>query len=134
MKVYNVNVYTIHPYYTTINDKKTGIEYVLVKKIDKIMVTKNLFGVREVITKKPLIVYDNNYIELNKKRKKYYLKHGVVLGINKSSLKAKNLVVASELDRYKNRFVWSKFRKIIKIHDSQLVINERIEKIKRKIK
>ena len=134
MKVYNVNVYTIHPYYTTINDKRTGNEYALVKKIDKIMVTKTLFGVKEIITRQPLLVYDHNYMDFDKKIQKYFLKYDIILGVNKNSLRPKNLAIASKLDEYKNNFVWSNFRKVIKVYNSQKEINERINKIKEKIK
>ena len=133
MKIYNVKVYNINQYYTTLKGKDTGKRFVSIEKIDNIMVTKGLLGVREIITGFPVIIYDKNYI-LNKKYLKFYKKHRIVLGINKSSLELKNLVIASELDEYKNNFVWSNFRKIIKVYNSQKEIDKKIANIKRKIK
>lgn len=65
MKIYNVNVYDIDQYITNSN-----IEFVKVRKLDKIIVVKNLFGVHEVVTNQPIIVYKDNYF-MNKYHIRY---------------------------------------------------------------
>ena len=54
MKVYNVNVYDIDQF---------GIKYGkmgFIKSIGKIMVTKNFFSAKEIITHQPIIVFSND--------------------------------------------------------------------------
>lgn len=130
MKVYNVNVYDIDQF--GIYGKIGGIY-----KIDKIMVTRGLFGVREIITHQPIKVFDKDSI-LDKIDMAYYKKYGFVLGINKMSLAYKNMVIKSSLTKYATDFLKSDFLKFLREYDSdainQEIVDYRINKILKKMR
>ena len=128
MRIYNVNVYDINQYFKVESNK-----FVSIKKIDKIIVVKNLFGVHELITNQPLIIYNDNYF-IEKRHIKYFLKYEFFIGINKKDLIDKNMVTAKELDKYGDMFVWSRFREFVRDRSTQEQINYKIKKISKKIK
>ena len=128
MKVYNVKVYDINEYIIGGN-----LHLATIRKLDKIMVVKKIFFVREIITNKPIFIYDNNYIR-TKEHIKYIKKYGYILGINKNNLVDKNIATVNDLEKYKYFFIWSNYRRFVKDHTSRTNINNRIEKIKAKIK
>ena len=125
MKIYNVNVYDVNHYY-----KVESEMYISIKKVDKIVVVKDLFGVREAVTNLPLNVYKDNYV-LTKKYIKHYMKYKLMLGVNKRDLINKNLATSDILDKYASMFVWSNFRKFVKVYDDQKYIDNKIRKIKK---
>ena len=130
MKVYNVNVYDIDQFGIY---GKIGNIY----KIDKIMVTRGLFGVREIITHQPIKVFDKDSI-LDKIDMAYYKKYDFVLGINKMSLAYKNMVIKSSLTKYAADFLKSDFLKFLREYDSdaidQEIVDYRINKILKKMR
>lgn len=130
MKVYNVNVYDIDQF--GIYGKIGGIY-----KIDKIMVTRGLFGVREIITHQPIKVFDKDSI-LDKIDMVYYKKYDFVLGINKMSLAYKNMVIKSCLTKYAADFLKSDFLKFLRKYDTdaidQEIVDYRINKILKKMR
>ena len=130
MKVYNVNVYDIDQFGIY---GKIGNIY----KIDKIMVTRGLFGVREIITHQPIKVFDKDSI-LDKIDMAYYKKYDFVLGISKMSLVYKNMVIKSSLTKYAADFLKSDFLKFLREYDSdaidQEIVDYRINKILKKMR
>lgn len=130
MKIYNVNVYDIDQFGIY---GKIGNIY----KIDKIMVTRGLFGVREIITHQPIKVFDKDSI-LDKIDMAYYKKYDFVLGINKMSLAYKNMVIKSSLTKYAADFLKSDFLKFLREYDSdaidQEIVDYRINKILKKMR
>ena len=127
MKIYNVNVYDIDQYITNSNS-----EFVRVRKLDKIIVVKNLFGVYEVVTNQPIIVYKDNYF-MNKYHIRYAKKYGFLLGVNKSDLKDINFPTRNNLIMYRSMFIWSNFRSFIKDRSTEKQINNKVMKLEKKL-
>ena len=131
MKIYNVSVYNIDQF--GLNYGKIG----KIHKIDKIMVTRGLFGAREIITHQPIKVFDKNSL-LDKIDMTYYQKYGFVLGVNKISLAYKNLVIRSSLAKYAADFLESDFLKFLREYDSDAIdkniVDYRINKILKKMR
>ena len=130
MKVYNVNVYDIDQF---------GIKYGkmgFIKSIGKIMVTKNFFSAKEIITHQPIIVFSNDSL-LSRIDMEYYKKYGYVLGVNELSFAYKNMIFQGDLDEYAKEFLESDFLKFLRKYDSDALnqsrIDYEIEKTKRKI-
>lgn len=114
MKVYNVNVYNINQF-----NKVGQLEY-----IDKIMVTRSLFGAREIVTRQLVDVVPDEGIS-NKINIDYYGKYGYVLGVRRKSLRSKNVANDKELWQYAKSFMSSNFFSFIK-KDSDHPLNQAI--------
>ncbi len=130
MKVYNVKVYDLDQFgtkYGIMGDKMP---------VDNIMITKGLFGAKEIITHQPIKIFSNASI-LSRIDLEYYRKYGFVLGANELSLAYKNMAFKNDLDEYAESFLESDFIKYLRKYDSdslnQSNIDYRIEKIKRKM-
>lgn len=128
MKVYKVNVYNINQYH-----KVKSNQFVSINKIDKIIVVKDLFGVHELITNQPLIVYDDIYY-VDDMQIKYFSKYGFIIGINKNDLTDENLITHRDLTIYQSMFILSKFYKFMNDKSTQDQINYKIKKIDKRIK
>lgn len=131
MKVYNVSVYDIDLFDT----KGNGIASL--NKVDKIMVYRNMFCAKEIITHQPIIVFDNRYFR-SKIDVSFYTKYGFLIGVNERSIAYKNIPSIGTLDEYGDNFLESDFLKYLRNYTDdgldQEIINKRIEEIKRKIK
>ena len=128
MKIYNVNVYDINAYITNNRNLIT-----VIKKLDKIMVYKSLFHVRELVTNQPINVYDKNY-DVKQKHFNYFYKYNCILGINKDSLIDENLATVQELEKYKYKLTKIKYLRFQKDSNTQVEIDKKIEQAKRMVK
>ena len=123
MKVYNVNVYSecfLTPY---------TIEHVSL--VDKIIVKKSIFGLREIITGKKINIIDSmeyslitNYSDLKK--------YGCALGVQRKDLVNKNLATMDELNNYLNKFENSDIKK--KFDKMKVLPKEEFKKVMEKVK
>ncbi len=114
MKVYNVSVYNVEQF-----NKIGQLEY-----IDKIMVTRSLFGAREIVTRQLVDIVSDEGIS-NKIDMNYYGKYGYVLGVRSKSLLSKNVANDKELWEYAKGFMESDFFSFIK-KDKDYPLNQAI--------
>lgn len=137
MKIYNVTVYDIDiivPNTTTFIIRPNMAS---LKKLDQIMVTKTVFGAREIITRLPIITYNKDNF-MSRISYRYLERHGFVFGIDEASFKHKNIASTKSLEEYKSTFLKSKFLKYIREYDidtlDQYKVDKKIEKVKYKVK
>lgn len=131
MKAYNVSVYDIDLF----NSKGKGI--CSKEKVDKIIVYRTIFGVKEIITHQPFIIFDKRYftstIDMS-----FYEKYGFLLGVDERSIAYKNISSKSNLEEYEKVFLESDFLKYLRNYTDdgldEEIIHKRIDQIKRKIK
>lgn len=125
MKVYNVNVYEVDQF------KQIGkLEYV-----DNIMVTRGLFGAKEIVTGQLVDIITDEGIS-NKVNMRYYGKYGYVLGVRNRSFKAKNVANDKDLWKYAKSFMSSKYlafiRKTKEDSLNQAIVDYRVKKYLKK--
>ena len=142
MRVYNVSVY-----YVDIFNEKYKLEMLRNKEyvslpdscfkkfieIDNIMVTRDAFNTREIITKQPIDLFNSNPYDME-----YYNKYGFVLGIRNISLSHKNVVIPKTIEKYRDNFLESDFLKFLKNFEKdpidQDIIDFKINKVLKKMK
>ena len=142
MRVYNVSVY----YVDMFNEKYQlemlrNKEYVSLPdscfkkliEIDNIMVTRNAFNTREIVTKQPIDLFSSNPYDME-----YYNKYGFVLGIRNISLSRKNVVIPKTIEKYRENFLESDYIKFLRNFEKdpidQDIVDYRINKILKKMK
>lgn len=142
MRVYNVSVY----YVDMFNEKYKlemlrNKEYVSLPdscfkkfiEIDNIMVTRDAFNTREIITKQPIDLFNSNPYDME-----YYNKYGFVLGIRNISLSGKNVVIPKTIEKYRDNFLESDFLKFLRNFEKdpidQDIIDFKINKVLKKMK
>ena len=142
MRVYNVSVY----YVDMFNEKYKlemlrNKEYVSLPdscfkkfiEIDNIMVTRDAFNTREIITKQPIDLFNSNPYDME-----YYNKYGFVLGIRNISLSHKNVVIPKTIEKYRDNFLESDFLKFLRNFEKdpidQDIIDFKINKVLKKMK
>ena len=142
MRVYNVSVY-----YVDMFNEKYKLEMLNNKKylslpdnrfknfieIDNIMVIRDAFNTREIITRQPIDLFSSNPYDMA-----YYNKYGFVLGIRNISLSHKNVIIPKSIERYRDNFLDSDFIKFLRNFENdpidQDIVNYRINKILKKMK
>ncbi len=142
MRVYNVSVY-----YVDIFNEKYKLEMLRNKEyvslpdscfkkfieIDNIMVTRDAFNTREIITKQPIDLFNSNPYDME-----YYNKYGFVLGIRNISLSHKNVVIPKTIEKYRDNFLESDFLKFLRNFEKdpidQDIIDFKINKVLKKMK
>ena len=120
MKIYKVKVYNIDQIY------KIGD----IKLVDEIIVKKTFFGLKEIVSEQPIIIFDDNMH--SKIDNEYYIKHGYVLGVNQKDLNRENLV--TDKINYTEEFKNSKFANFIKNNRKIFIDNVTIDEEKKNIK
>ena len=142
MRVYNVSVY----YVDMFNEKYKlemlkNKEYVSLPdncfknfiEIDNIMVTRDAFNTREIITKQPIDLFSSNPYDME-----YYNKYGFVLGIRNISLSRKNVVIPKTIEKYREDFLESDYIKFLRNFEKdpidQDIVDYRVNKILKRMK
>lgn len=125
MKVYNVNVYDVEQF------KQIG----KLELVDNIMVTRGLFGAREIVTGQLVDIITDEGIS-NKVDMRYYGKYGYVLGVRNKSFNSKNVANDRDLWRYAKEFMSSKYlafiRKNKEVSLNQAIVDYRVKKYLKK--
>lgn len=105
MKLYNVNVYTL---------SHSLIECGKLLYLDKIVVEKKFFAVREIITKEPLMVVSADEHLMNRLNFYKYDKDGYLLTVKKEELIDKKKATIEDVEDYVNRFNDSNISRVFK--------------------
>lgn len=142
MRVYNVSVY-----YVDMFNEKYKLEMLKNKKylslpdnhfknfieIDNIMVIRDAFNTREIITKQPIDLFNSNPCDME-----YYNKYGFVLGIRNISLSRKNVVIPKTIEKYRDNFLETDYIKFLRYFEKdpidQDIVDYRINKILKRMK
>ena len=126
MKIYSVNVYDINQYYKIKSDK-----FVSITKVDKIIVTKGLFGIRELITRQQIYGFKGNF-NIDQNCINYANKYGFILGINESNLTDKKIAKEHDVIDYKNKFISSNYCQYLEKNSNRYDVKRKIKNMKRK--
>ena len=145
MKVYNVSVYYVDMFHEKyklemFKDKNKEMvhpfdikDYPSFIYVDNIMVTRNAFNTREIITKQPIKLFSTNPRDIE-----YYDKYGFVLGTKSISLSEKNVVIPKTIEKYRDSFLESDYLKFLRYFENdgidQDIVDYRINKVLKKMK